>query len=312
MTPITVPNFLVAGGARCGTTGLVEGLRTHPGVFVTQPKEPHYFALHSRGAHFCGPGDDNTINRVAVTDREGYLALYPADTSPYVALGDGSVSTLYYHQDSLPEILAVNPLMRLVILLREPVDRAYSSHQYMRARGFEPHEDFLTAVADEPRRRQENWHHIWHYTHMSMYADAVCAVQSALPPEQIGIWFYEDFNRDAEGTVQEVLRFLELPPVEGEGVAIPRVNISGKPKFATVQQALWWATRNEWLRVAVKRSTSFRLRERVRRLMLERGGVPAEARAALQPLFAADVARLRTLLPGRVPEWLEAGAKEAS
>jgi sulfotransferase family protein len=309
MTAIVVPNFLVAGGARCGTTGLVEGLRTHPGVFVTSPKEPHYFALHARGADFRGPGDGNTINRVAVTDRQQYLALYPSDPRPYAALGDGSVSTLYYYQDALPEILKVNPQMRVLILLREPVDRAYSSHQYMRARGFEPHEDFLTAVADEPRRRRENWHHIWHYTHMSLYADAIAAVQAALPPEQVGIWFYEDFNHDTEGTVRQVLRFLGLPPVEGEGVAIPRVNISGRPRFATVQQALWWATRNEWLRAAVKRTTSFRLRERVRRSILERDGVSEEARRVLQPFFADDVARLRTLIPGDVPDWLEAGGE---
>lgn len=309
MTPATVPNFLVAGGARCGTTGLVEGLRAHPGVFVTQPKEPHYFALHARGANFRGPGDDNTINRVAVTDRDRYLALYPQDASPYMAFGDGSVSTLYYYQDSLPEILEVNPLLRVVILLREPVDRAYSSHQYMRARGFEPHEDFLTAVAEEPRRREDNWHHIWHYTYMSLYANAINAVQAALPPEQIGIWFYEDFNRDPESTVQEVLRFLGLPPVEGEGVAIPRVNISGKPKFAAFQRALWWATGNDWLRRAVKGTTSFRLRERVRRSILQRDAVSDEARRVLQPYFADDVAQLRTLISGDVPEWLESAGQ---
>ena len=70
MTPGTVPTFLVIGAARSGTTGLVEGLRTHPQVFVTDPKEPHYFALHRIGARFTAPGDDHTINRVAVTDRD--------------------------------------------------------------------------------------------------------------------------------------------------------------------------------------------------------------------------------------------------
>ena len=57
MTP-TMPTFLVIGAARSGTTGLVEGLRTHPRVFVTDPKEPHYFALHRIGARFTAPGDE--------------------------------------------------------------------------------------------------------------------------------------------------------------------------------------------------------------------------------------------------------------
>src|ERR671921_96192 len=74
---MTVPTFLVVGAGRSGTTGLAEGLRTHPRVFVTTPKEPHYFALHGTVPSFRAPGDDATINRVAVTDRDTYLALYP-------------------------------------------------------------------------------------------------------------------------------------------------------------------------------------------------------------------------------------------
>jgi hypothetical protein len=301
----TLPNFLVVGAARSGTTGLVEGLRSHPRVFVTDPKEPHYFALHDQTANFAGPGDGHTINRVAVTDREGYLALYPTSPHDYLALGDGSVSTLYYHERALPEVVAMNPDMRLVALLREPIARAYSSHQYMRARGFEPYEDFLQAVDEEPRRKADDYHHLWHYTSMSFYADAVAALQKAVPPEQLGIWFYDDLDRDYEGTVREVLRFLDVPPAGGEAEGVPRVNISGQPRFAPVQRALWWATRHDVLRRGVKRITTYRFRERIRRLTLRGGGVPPEAVARLRPMFAEDLARLRDLLPdAEQPAWL--------
>lgn len=306
MAEICAPNFLVVGAARSGTTGLVEGLRSHPRVFVTEPKEPHYFALHDQTPDFAGPGDAHTINRVAVTDRDRYLALYPASPHDYLALGDGSVSTLYYYERALPEAVAMNPDLRLVVLLREPVARAYSSHQYMRARGFEPYEDFLAAVDDEPRRKAENYHHLWHYTSMSYYADAVAALQKAVPPEQLGIWFYDDLDRDYEDTVRAVLRFLDVPPAEGEAEGVPRVNISGKPRFAEVQKALWWATRHDVLRRGVKRLTTYRFRERIRRLTLRSGGVPPEAMERLQPLFAEDLARLRDLLPPDIkqPDWL--------
>jgi hypothetical protein len=303
------PTFLVAGAARSGTTGLVEGLRSHPQVFVTDPKEPHYFALHRLGAHFLGPGDADTINRVAVTDRDAYLRLYPTDPHSYLALGDGSVSTLYYHDESLPEILRVNPNMRIVIILRDPVERAFSSHQYMRARGFEPVEDFLAAVAQEPARKEQGWHHIWHYTSMSRYADSLAAVLATFPPEQVGVWFYENLDSDYETTVSSVLRFLAVPSAAGEGIGIPRVNISGRPRFAAIQQALWWATRHDLLRRAVKRTTTYRFRERIRRRTLQRNGVSDEARAALTPLFADDVARVRSLLDDRLgtdcPPWLQ-------
>lgn len=301
------PTFLVVGGARCGTTGLVEGLRSHPAVFVTDPKEPHYFALHRTGAQFTAPGDEHTINRVSVTDREAYLALYPdpeRGRQGYLALGDGSVSTMYYHEEALPEVLAVNPGMKLVMLLREPVERAYSAHQYMRARGLEPVAGFLEAVALEEERRAAGWHHIWHYTAMSRYADSVAAMQAAVPPEQLGIWFYDDLNRDYEGTVSAVLRFLGVPAVLGEASGVPRVNISGQPRYKPVHAVLKMATGNAAVRTAVKQATSYRFRERVRRRVLRSDTLPVEAREQLTPLFESDLARLRTLLPSPGPDWL--------
>lgn len=300
---MSVPTFVVAGAARSGTTGVVEGLRSHPQVFVTDPKEPHYFALHGKGAHFTGPGDEATINRVAVTRREDYLALYH-DADGHRALGDAAVSTLYYHEQALPELLRMNPAMQVVVLLREPVERAWSAHQYMRARGVEPVEDFLEAVALEPARRDAGWHHIWHYTAMSRYADAVAALRSALPAEQLGVWFYDDLTRDYTGTVGSILRFLGVPHVAGEAVGIPRVNVSGEPRYRTVHTAIRWATGHERIRSTVKRATSYRFREQVRGHILRAGGPPGEAREQLAPLFAADLERLRALLPGDAPAWL--------
>ena len=68
---------------------MVEALRGHPDLFVTMPKEPHYFGLHGIRPAFTGPGDEQWVNRVAVTDLHDYLALYKG-SSAYAARGDGS------------------------------------------------------------------------------------------------------------------------------------------------------------------------------------------------------------------------------
>ena len=301
----------MVGAARSGTTGLVEGLRSHPRVFVTDPKEPHYFALHRQGAAFTGPGDAHTINRVAVTDREAYLALYPAEHD-YLALGDASVSTMYYHQEAIPEICAVNPAMKLVVLLREPVARAWSSHQYMWARGLETEEDFLTAVALEDERKAAGWHHIWHYTSQSRYADQVGALLEAFPRDQVAVFFHDDLEHDYEGTLGRVLDFLEVPAEAGTGEGIPRVNVSGRPRFAAAHAVLGWAVGNERVRTYVKEHTSYRFRERVRRTLLRQDTLPAAAREQLEPLFVDDLLRLRDLLGASAadgPAWLTGVAR---
>lgn len=306
---MTIPNFLVAGAARCGTTALVEGLRNHPQVFVTHPKEPHYFALHGQHVDFRGPGDAATINRVAVTDTEGYLGLYPSGPDSadrdYVAFGDGSVSTLYYAERSVPEILRINPEMRVAVMLRDPVDRAFSSYQYLRARGFEPHEDFLAALDDEPQRIKDNWHHLWHYTAMSHYADGLQTLREGLGADRVGVWFYDDLDRDPVATISSVLRFLEVPPHPQESVGIARVNVSGTPKLAPVTKAIQWATTIEPLRQLVKRSTSFGFREFVRRHSLRSTSVADRARERLEPIFAEDLRRVAELLDHEsAPDWL--------
>jgi hypothetical protein len=306
MSDVQVPNFVVAGAGRSGTTGLVEGLRTHPGVFVTQPKEPHYFALHGRPAVFKGPGDDATINRVAVTDRARYLDLYPT-RHHFLALGDGSVSTLYYADRAVEELRRVNPQMRVVVILREPIERAYSSYLYMRARGFEPCDNVLDALADEQRRRGDNWHHLWHYQAMSHYAAGLAALQAGLGREQVGVWFHDDLDSDYGGTVSSVLRFLGLPLDPAEAVGVPRVNVSGTPRLAAVQRAIVAATRNEAVRKAVKQTTSFRFRERIRRSSLRPSTVPAEVREYLQGAFDADLAALSSLVTVTTPAWLRHG-----
>lgn len=298
------PTFLVAGAARSGTTALVEGLRNHPQVFVTSPKEPSYFALHGQPVDFAGPGDEATINRVAVTDLDAYLNLYPAG-SDFVALGDGSVSTLYYAENAVPEILRVNPDMRLVVLLRDPVDRAFSSFQYLRARGFEPHEDFMAALDDEPERIRNNWHHLWHYTAMSRYADGLQILREGLGSEQVGVWFYDDLASDTDRTISSVLRFLQVPEHPAETAGISRVNVSGTPRLAPLTRAIQWATTIEPLRALVKKTTSYGLRELIRRKSLRPTTVPAAARDRLEPLFTEDLRRVEDMLGATdMPNWL--------
>lgn len=299
----TVPTFLVAGAARSGTTGLVEGLRSHPAIFITDPKEPHYFALHATGAHFQGPGDAATINRVAVCAYEDYLALYPTEHE-YAALGDGSVSTLYYADAAAEEIVRVNPQMRVVVILREPVERAYSSYLYQRTRGFEPCEDFLEAVADEPRRMAANWHHLWHYTAMGRYSQGLRRLREAVGHEQVGVWFYDDLQDDYSGTVRSVQAFLGVPEDDEQNLDIPRVNVSGTPKVAVAQRAIQAATRNELVRSTVKSLTSYRFRERIRRSGLRPTAVDPVVATELGPRFADDLAELATLVDGPVPPWL--------
>ncbi len=297
------PNFAIVGAARSGSTAVAEALRGHPEAFVCQPKEPHYYAFAGQPMRFAGPGDDATINRVAQTNRGEFLALF-AGSADYVARGDGSVSSLYYHDQAIKSIQDINPAMRIIIILRHPVERAFSSYQYLRLRGFEPQESFLDAVAEEGDRRQANWHHLWHYTSMSYYAEPVERFIDAFGREQVGVWFYDDLVSDPSNCINSIYEFLKLDPQLAPD-PVPRVNASGTPRRKGLQKLIGWASRHETLRKGMKAVVPFGLREAIRSANLQATAASPEDLRALAPLFREDLAKLEATLERSVPDWTD-------
>lgn len=296
------PTFIVAGAARSGTTALTEALRAHPDVFVTVPKEPNYLALAGQPLNFTGPGDDVMINTVAVTSKDAYLSLY-SKAHQYAATGEGSVSTLYYYEQSIPRLLSINGDAQIVLLLRDPVARAFSSFQFLRAQGYEPMHDFRAAIEDEPRRIREGWHHLWHYVGMSRYAESVEATVRAVGKDRVGIWFYDELVTEPARTLDQILRFLGADPSRLPEGALWNTNTSGAPKSQSVQSVYRWVRRHETLCRTVRTLVPFKLRDGIRRANLQSASLSADIRTDLHALFVDDLTRLSDVLARPLPNW---------
>jgi hypothetical protein len=112
------------------------------------------------------------------------------------------------------------------------------------------------------------------------------------------------------------VRFIGAPEQYGDATGVPRVNISGTPRARTLQRVIWAATRHEMIRGPVKRLTSYRMRESVRRLFLRRTDVSRAAVKEIGSRFDADLARLNDVLDrlsvDERPGWLaeKAAGKE--
>ena len=261
----TSPNFFIIGAARSGTTALAEILRQHPDAFVTQPKEPSFLAFAEQEVAFTGPGDDVSINRVAITDRDKYLSLYQS-AGDKACRGDASVSTLYYSDHSVATLQRYFPEAKLVVILRDPAARAFSAYSYQRARGLEPCDDFRDALDREADRIRRGWHHIWHYVGMGRYAGQLAPFLETFGADRVKILFYEELNRDPVGVGRSLFEFLGLDPTAA--VDLEPVNVSGEPRSRLLQGAIRWAGQRHWLRSTTKAIMPFQLRERVRRANL--------------------------------------------
>lgn len=229
----TFPNFFLVGAQKAGTTAVSRFLDQHPDVFVSPVKEPRYFALADESRDFTGP--DDPADRFDCTREEDYVQLFSgADGEEAV----GEASTLYlYHRAAAENIRRRVPHARLIAILRQPVDRAYSNFLHCRRLGQEPHEDFLDALKAEGSRTRRGWGPHWHYQRKGRYSGQLARYFGRFPREQILVVTYDELRREPIGLLQRIYRFLEvddgfLPDTE------ERWNRGGIPYSVRLQRAL--------------------------------------------------------------------------
>jgi hypothetical protein len=310
------PNFFIVGAGRSGTTALAEMLRQHDDIFVTDPKEPNFLALAGMNASFEGPGDDTTANRSSVTEPEAYRALY-RHANGARARGDASVSSLFYPEAAVSTIERLFPEARVVVLLREPVARAYSAYSLLRMRAFEPCESFGAAIDHELSGARETWRPIWHYVEMGFYARQLVPYLERIGPERIQILFYDELVADPVGLARRVFRHIGVD--DAVEVSPDLVNASGKTRSIALQRAIHWGAQRPKLRAAVRSTVPYRLRERVRRLNVRRDPMPSQAVDRLARMYEPELVQLRRLLECyygegglTLPSWLDVGSASVS
>jgi hypothetical protein len=274
LTATANPTFLIAGEMKCGTTAIARYLAAHPDVFVAPRKEVHFFDRRfAKGmdwylAHFLGAGSRSIIGEA---------------TAHY-----------FYDPDAPRNISATFPGMKLIVMLRNPVDRAYSQYWHARTRGYErlSFEDALEA--EQARLKSSNpmdrWRHSyvdrgWYMAHLSRNLEhfdrsAICVVIS------------EDLRARPGQMLKRVFEFLGADP--------SKFNVSDlKPV-------------NEFVRFrspALRRFTDYlpaQLRPPVNRLNMSREKYPpmaAATRQRLAELFAAENAKLAAWLGRDLSVW---------
>ena len=251
------PDFFVVGAAKAGTTSLYRYLGQHDGVFLPVPKEPGYFLFEGRPPAYAGPWDREVIIPTLVWETQAYRALFAA-ARPDQRRGDCSVA--YLATPGVAErIRARRPDARIVVVLRDPAERAFSHWRMTRANGHEGL-DLADALRAEPDRLAQGWSYLYAYRTMGFYHRQVSEYLEAFGPSQVLVLWYEDLVEDAAGTVRRVLEFLGLDtsvPVDTS----ERFNVgSSVPRSATAEAL---ARRGSLARRAARRVVPRAARRRV-------------------------------------------------
>ena len=197
MAEAPLVTFLIAGVQKGGTTALYDYLADYPDVALSRVKEVHFF-------------DDEGIDW-ARADYAAYEANFPAAAGR--PCGEATPIYLYW-RDSLERIRTYNPAMRLILLLRDPVQRAWSHWRMEYARGAE-REPFAWCVRQGRQRlfaaEPWGWHREFSYVERGFYGEQLEHAFGLFPREQVLVLRAEDLRADPALTLAAVRRFLGLP-----------------------------------------------------------------------------------------------------
>ena len=206
-----MPDFLVIGAPKAGTTSLYHYLCQHPEVFMSPNKEPHFFAFEGAQPNFEGPGDDRAwLNAHSVVTLSDYQQLFAAAQAGQKR---GEASTMYlYVKESCDHIRHYIPEVKMIAILRHPVDRAYSHYVHMRRDGREWETNFEQALAKEPERIQKNWSPAMHYRQVGLYYNQIQRYLKTFDSEQIKIYLYDDLVEKPQAIYRDIFEFIGVDP----------------------------------------------------------------------------------------------------
>lgn len=162
---MVLPNFLIIGAAKAGTTSLYSYLKQHPDIFMSSWKEPKFFSLEGEKLDFQGPSQ--IINTDSINNLESYLELFEG-VKDETAIGEAS--PIYLYSPKAPaNIKKYIPDAKLIVVLRHPAERAFSSFAHLIRAGYETL-SFEEALEEEPQRIKEKWAPLWYYKEKGFYA----------------------------------------------------------------------------------------------------------------------------------------------
>ncbi len=206
--PGRVPDFFIVGNPKSGTTALYEMLRSHPQVYMPDLKEPHFLAgVSEAGTAAVAPARGAGEEQVDPLPRtlEAYLALFEG-ARPEQRAGEASASYLR-SPVAAARIAELSPEARIVAILREPAEFLRSLHLQHLQDHVERERDFRAALGREQLVRDGQA--------VRRYSDRVRYVEHLrryheLFGERVLVLIYDDFQRENEATVRQVLRFLMI------------------------------------------------------------------------------------------------------
>lgn len=295
-----LPEFLIIGAARAGTTALHSYLRQNPSIFMPAAKEPNFFSFEGEALNYKGPGADYVNN--SVTDIDEYRALF-SDAPPGNVCGEAS--PLYLFSEKAPRRIHHHiPQVRMVVVLRNPIDQALSHYLYAVKQRIESLEDFAEALEAEEERLAAGWQPLFGYSHFPRYAEQLSRYFNLFDRNQFLIRTYEDFQTDPQALIGDITSFIGADTEFCPDLS-NQLNAGGMPRSRLFQDFLMKPNPVTGLIARVlPQEMRWKIRDRLSQFNLRRGiEMPPRARAMLRERLLPEIEALERLLDRDLSTW---------
>ncbi len=286
-------DFIIAGTFKAATSTLSYELARHPDIFIPKPKDPYFF-LAKLDPTLTGPSAFLSEHRAStVLDRTAFDQLF-ADAGAALT-GEATPLYLYCHEQAIPAIRAENPDTKIILILRNPADRAFSNFNHNRKDGFEKR-SFAECIDNWQEGESLPLHPFFHYIRAGFYDAQVAAYQAAF--RAVKIVTYEQVVSNSHLILNEIAAFLGIAPSFEAGENLIRLNKSGMPRLAVLhrfikrENALKSALRPVYRAALRSPDARRRLAERVKNFNIKSQEMPRECRARLNAIYSTDIARV--------------------
>ncbi|AFZ47930.1 sulfotransferase [Cyanobacterium stanieri PCC 7202] len=302
---MVMPNFIVIGAAKSGTSSLYYYLKQHPEIYMPASrdnKEPDFFTLEGESIQRMGPNGLFTMKN-AITDLDSYQQLF-AEVKDERAIGEASTSYIYSEKAS-QRIKYYMPNAKIIAILRDPAERAFSHFLFSLSNGREPIPNFAKTLAQEEKRIANNWSFQWHHKQRGFYYAQLKRYYDIFDSNQIRVYLFEDIKNKPLELTQDIFEFLEVDP-SFEANVKKRHNPTSVPKNQTLNTLL---NRPNPLKDTIKYFLPINLRkgiaDNLKKKNLGKPELSTKIRKQLIDEYREDILQLQDLINRDLSTWLE-------
>ena len=203
-------NLFIVGAAKSGTSSLYNYVNIHPEIFMSNIKEPHYFAVNfvDIGGSTTKIKDTKYIHRKVVNNLDEYTSLFSSAYN-YKFRGEASPSYLWA-PTAAQKIFSYNPNSKIIILLRDPIQRAFSHYLMDLKSGSQLNSSFYKALINDKKCLPKIWGKAHLYMELGLYSKSVKSYIDLFGKENVKIILFDDLKICTDFVLEQLFNFLEV------------------------------------------------------------------------------------------------------